>query len=404
MQESVGTNHVERDDPRLYTAAEFCQRVAAFQRAVLIGFAVFFAGMFGIYAVFGIIDQYLGPQREWTPLRVVVCIGLILLFLTQFLMLGGLILGLEQIKRRDRVTCERCGKHLDVGELNFAIAIHCCPYCQNALFQEWNASPVVTANPESVDSVKGEFTLADIGEAEKKQMRAFGICLAKAAAAATVVLCITAAAVWMWYDLLLTRFGELAPHAANLIRLVSAFVVLGIGLFWTLCRTPGGFPKCGGCGRRIDASRYTHATGNCGTCGRRVIRDAPVLRFEANDAGEGLLERAEFTSRVNRYWKLSFWWCASIVGIGGLIWFRLVFWWFGIQMRDQPKIIEVVAFLSGLGILFLVFEWFEQRVPRPRCPNCQQPLESRLALVQTTGNCCHCGWRVLKITESVDPP
>ncbi|MEI8384140.1 MAG: hypothetical protein WCJ09_28790 [Planctomycetota bacterium] len=401
MPNFADTNHLNPSDRRLYTVAEFRERFAAHQRAVLMRLAVCFAGMLGIYTVFGVMCQYRGPQYEWTPLRVLLAVCLIVLFLSQFLLVGGLIACLEHIRRRYRVKCEHCGKYLDVSDFNFAITIHCCPYCKNALFHEWN-TPAMTVGVETADLVHGEFTLAEISEAQRNRTRAFGICLAQSAVAATIVFGITAGALWVWYDLLSTRFGDLAPHAANLIRLVTAFVVLGIGLFWSLFRTPGAFPKCGGCGSMIEGTRDTHTTGNCRTCGKRVIRDAPVLRIEESDTGEELLDRAEFNARINRYEMLSACSCAGVIGIGGLVWARLVFWWLDIQLHGQTRIIEIVAFMSGFGVLLLICSWIGQRLPKPRCPNCQQSLEGRRGLTQATGNCCQCGRRVLKRTESDD--
>ena len=399
MQDSFDANHSSPSEFRLHTVAEFRERLRAFQRAALLRFAVWIAGLLGIYSAFGVICQYIQPQHEWTPLRVLLAACLITLFLSQFLLIGAMIASLEHIRRRGRVKCDHCESYLDVKEFEFAIAIHCCPYCQNPLFEEWKTTSV-TDNVDTNDSIGGEFTLADLSESERKRMLAFGKSLARSFVAATIVFGVTAGALWIWYDLLSVRFGDLAPAAAKLFQLVPAFVTFSICLLWSLVWIPGDFLTCGGCGSIIQDCRDVRITGNCRTCGKRVIRDAPVLRLEQSDPEEGLLDRAEFNACIKRYWKLSGCSCAGIIGVGGLVWTRIVFWWLDIQPQGQLRIIEAVAFLSGFGVLSLICLAIERRLPKPSCPSCHQSLEGLRGLTQTTGNCCRCGRRVLKSAES----
>ncbi len=414
--ESLDTNQVKADQLRLYTVAQFRNRVAAYQRAEWIGLTVIVAGMIGIFAALGafvVVGQYIAPEPEWTPPPLLVGIGvslLVLSLLTPILIIIGVAARLESIKRRDPVACERCGKTLDVpSDLSFAIAIHCCPYCQCAMFQEWTTSPALMALPDAADSDKSEFTFADISEGDRKRFQAerkwFVFVMAIATPVAALVLGITAVAASIGYDPLMVRFGDLAPEVAKLIVPIPAAIVLGIGFFWAMCRTPGAFPKCGGCGSRIVVGDYIRATGNCWMCGRRVIRDAPVLRFDDDPAEGQRIERADFTAGINRYTKISVWCIAGVFVVGGIAWPLLFSWWLGIPMHGQLKLNEFVAFFFSFFVfifLLLAFGWIQHRVlPRPRCPHCQQPLESRRGMVQATGNCFHCGRRVLASSHAV---
>ncbi len=416
MQETLDTNQVKPEEPRLYTVAEFRRRVAAYRRAEWIGLTVIVAGAVVPFAVLGAfvpIVQYLAPEPEWTPPPLLVGIGLsllVLLLLTPILIMFGVAARLESIKSRDQVKCDRCGKNLEVpSDLSFAIAIHGCPYCQSAMFQEWPASPAITALANAAESVHGEFTFADISECDRQRLQAerrwFFLVMIIASALAVFVLGITVAAAWIVYDQLTTRFGDLAPEVAKLMCPIPAAVVLGIGFFWALCRTPGSVPKCSGCGLRIVVGTCVRATGNCWSCGRRVIRDAPVLRFDDEPEDGKRIERADFTAGIKRHAKVSVWCLAGVFVVGGIAWPLLFCWWLGIPIHGKHKLNEFVAFFFCFSVflfLFPAFGWMEPRVlPRPRCPHCQQPLDSHSGMVQMTGNCFHCGRRVLASAHAI---
>ncbi len=396
MQESSAKNLVASPETSLHTVAEFRSRVVSYYRGGLKWMAAFAAGMIAFYGVFFVVCAYFGPEPQPAPQPLAGSL-LILFFLGQFLVIGAFGTVIDRSMRTAAVTCKSCGEQLDVRyDLQTAIAIHCCPYCQNPLFKEWSDPSAIMALTGAAHPAEGEFTFADISEGEKKRSQSMKICFALTVAAGAVVFGITLAALWVRYDLLTARFGDLAPEVTNLMSFIPALVVLGVGFFWSLCRTPGAFPSCGGCGTRIEDRSLTRATGNCITCGRRVIRDAPLLRCDDVASEVNLMVLAEFNARVRRYGLLTL--CSfGMLGVGVIAWFRLVIWWFGNQVHDQSKIMENVTVFSGVGVLLLVFigimAWL---VPRPRCPHCQAPLDDSRSLVRATGNCGHCGCRVLE--------
>ncbi len=101
--------------------------------------AVFVVGVFAYFGVLGAIRLYIGPEIEGAPqpsLTVIVLLSMAVI--GEFVIVACVGTASERDKRKYAVTCESCGKRLDVGDLSFATAIHGCPYCQNALFQEWN--------------------------------------------------------------------------------------------------------------------------------------------------------------------------------------------------------------------------------------------------------------------------
>ncbi len=409
IQESLDANQGNPSEPRLYTVAELRRRIAALQKATLIWSVVGIVGLFAYCAVLGVIFQYVLPAPDRPPHPVLGGIVMILVFLGQVLVIGCALARLGSIHRRSQVTCEHCRKNLDVGDFDFAIAIHGCPHCQNALFQEWNTRSAIMSLPDAAGSVKGEFTFADIREGDRKRNRAerrwFVLVMIIAAVVAAFVLGITAAAAWIWYDLLTSRFGDLASEVAKILCPIPAAVVLGVGIFRALCRAPVVGPKCGGCGSSIVDGECIRATGNCWTCGRRVIRDAPLLRCDDDRPDGKRIERAELAASVAHYNK---WMPRSIViifGIAGLACW-LILWWFGITGKPErvtmlEALVNLACISVGICVLLMVLFVVERCLKRKRCcPYCNQSLLARASFfARITGNCCHCGRRVLAPAE-----
>ncbi len=413
MQKSLDTNQEKPQDARLYTVAQLRRRMDALHRASLLGLPVLIAGMWAFYAVFGAIYFCNDPVREGTPQPVLSGTSLtILFFLSHFLIFGSFWMAMNPIIRRCSVTCPHCGKRLDVGnDFSFAIAFQCCPYCQNALFQEGNARPAATALPDATNSIRGELPFADISETKGAPGRAMrkGLPFALAGVAVVVLLGIASAALWVGYHRFTTRYGSLAPVVAPFIAKVSALlpvkIVTGVVCFWVLLRCPRAYPKCGGCGTRIFTIPWIRASGNCKKCGRRLINDAPFFRGDDDPPEFKRIEHAELATWFAQYQK---WFACSVVIIFGMGSVLLGSWWLGIALKTEDVtfgelLVGIVGVNVGMIAQFMGFDGVDHCLKLRRCcPYCKRSLLARADLVRLSGNCSHCGRRVLASANAME--
>lgn len=135
-----------------------------------------------------------------------------------------------------------------------------------------------------------------------------------------------------------------------------------------------------------------------------MIRDAPLLRCD-DDPPEGKqIDPAELAASVAHYKKWIAWAFVIIYGIGGLAWGGLFFLWHGIASKSESLALgKGIIAIAGMIVLIVVLCRVMHRLtPRACCPHCQQLLDSLSGLVLTTGNCSHCGRRVLKSAHKVE--
>ncbi len=402
MQTPADDGSKRPDEQWILTAAEFVQRMAVFRRATSIWLIVILAGFLGLFVIFAVIaSKYgkdLGPAGELTPQRTAV---FVVLGSGGLLLLGGMISGLEYVTRKYALKCRHCGKRLESVDPYFAMATHSCPHCHGALFDEWRIGSVTDVHPESADAAVGQFTIAEIREAEKRRRRVLYWCSMNTWLVTFSMVGVTSIGLQFCADLTEEMWGEMADPISKLIRMVPASLLLGIGLIWSLRRADRAcLLRCDGCGAEVANNSVTRATGNCTTCGCRVISDAPILRSNDETPEDTLLNRAEFTT-VARHYRKQLPWCCVYGGIGAVAWCALVALfgeWIGtpIVWREPATMGSFLAMTFSIVIQFgIVFGLGYRLSRRGCCPHCHESLLTFSRLVQATGNCCHCGRQVL---------
>ena len=399
MQEPKDAENGQPDEPLVYTMEEFRRRMDASRKAALIVIPVCFAVIFGSLCacavLFSQFAKELGPPGEPSPLRMGVAVGFLMII---FVICVGMIALAGSVSQKYGVDCKRCGTRLQPVDLNYAIAMHCCPHCQQAMFTEWKAISVLADSPETTKPGDAKFTIAEIEVAERNQRRVFWRCLIETALVAVATFGITSACVWACGGMLAGRFGSWAPDVAKVICVIPASVLFGIGLIWSIRRAQSASPICcQGCGTPIRKERMLRLTGNCQKCGRRVISDAPLLRCDDDPPEVTLIEHAELAAWAAHHRKRMPWWIVIVIGIGGFGWSGLVYWWCGkTGMRDPYTIGEYMTSMAGSLVSIMLLTWLEHRLMLQHCcPYCKRSLLTCTGLVQVTGNCCHCGRRVL---------
>jgi|GEM_PF-1831155 len=404
MHQSLEASLAEPSRPHLFTVEEFQCRIESHAKGIGIGLAAFIGAMAGLYVVAFVIYFSLAPAHDGAP-NPFDLVAFSLFFLGRLLIIFGFSAWGDCFLRRCRIACPHCAKQLEINtDFHFAIAIHGCPHCYNPLFQEWSDHFLIMPPPNDAPPGEGEYTFADLREAASKRNQAIRKRLTVVAILALMVLGFTSAALWAWQGSLTATFGHMAGDVADGIRLIPAFVMLAIGFFWACFNPPGAFPKCAGCGMKLmSIGRCTRITGNCTTCGRRVLCDAPVLRVDDDRSEYPRIEPEQLAKWKARYQRRLICSIFVITGLGTLGWFWLVTWWFEIAWNQPVTLGPMVLTYVGCFILILVLGWVN-RLPRQKkcCPHCQSPLVGGADLIQATGNCSHCGRRVMKSAGSIE--
>lgn len=398
MQESLETNGAQPSRPHLFTVEEFQRHMASHAKGIWIGLAALLGPLIAFYAIIIAFCSSMAPASDG-PRQPFAFVVVALFLLVHLVIIGGSGAIVDRLRGRCRIICPHCAKQLEVNTgLPDAIALHGCPHCHKPLFQEWSDHSVILPPPLDAQPARGEFTFADLAGAERKRGQAIGKRLVVVAILAIIVLGITFAVLWAWHDWLTATFGHMTQDVANGIRFVPAAIVITIGFFWTCFRHPRAFPRCGGCGMAlINLLETTRLTGNCTTCGRRVIHDAPRIRSDEDPPQLKPIEHAQLKAWTAQYQRCVVWSMIIIIGLGSLAWMWLVSWWFGISWnRKDVPLCWVLLVYSGMFVLMMVAGWGWRVLSKRRCcPYCNTTLLDQAKLLQTTGNCSHCGRRLL---------
>lgn len=113
---------------------------------------------------------------------------------------------------------------------------------------------------------------------------------------------------------------------------------------------------------------------------------------------------AEFRRAAREHWGRHLARCAGVFALGATVFLALWFVLEWIEPAEPPAIraetamaIALVVGLTGAGLSARSASQDARRDPRLICPYCDSPLGYyRVMIVLTSGNCPHCGERVLE--------
>ena len=397
--QALGDGNGERLSPAVtLTAADFCQRMAVSQRAGPIGLLLWLGGLFTFFAIAGLVGSQFGPLYTLNKGYRILAVGI--LFGGTFSIILGMAFWLDRFEKRLGLACIRCRQSLSGIDGYLAIATRRCPHCLEIVLAGAETSNRFDQGMNVPVPGSCDYSWSDIEAADKAERLAFGRSMLRWFVMAIVASGLASLGLFCFESEIATTFGDFANDISKPLRIVPALVVVGVGVIVArrrsirLCAL-----QCRACGIQLHKNNIMRLTGNCLDCGCRVLRDPQAPYCEDSTESEGLLDRNEFTPNVRRLRKAGPM-CCLYGGLAAVAWLGLI-WavlrWNGIPLRGpvtNPWVIVAGVFTSviQIGTVFWTNHRWQRRLC---CPHCNQSLLVLTHIVHATGNCCHCGRRVL---------
>lgn len=184
------------------------------------------------------------------------------------------------------------------------------------------------------------------------------------------------------------------------IALPVFFIWLFGGALWTILRDPT--PRCPHCSKKNTQNyAWTVATRNCCNCGRRILSE-PASGDGWIHGGISAPELYAKTVQVReRRWQALSWF-STISAIGFVLFFvlsRTVMDALSAHFNQGDAVfLWALAILAVLMIVLGLLGWHVRNVDSRfalRCPHCASQLLNHCSQVLMTGNCSHCGRRII---------
>lgn len=400
MQKPEDNDGERPEELKVLTVADFCQRMTASQRAGLFGIFIWLGALFAFFAIFGVAISQFEPSKTINVVRGIVAFGI--LYGGAFSIVIGMCCWQDRIWKRFGLACLRCRQSLAGIDGYLAIATRRCPHCSEIIFDGSETSNSRDRGTAVPLAAPGDYSLSDIEAADKSVRRTFVHSMLFWFIGAIAASGVVSLGLYFVGHEIAEMLGEFSEGIVKSLNVVPAIIIVGLGVIFAgrragrLCTL-----RCHACGTQLHKNLTTRLTGNCLGCGRRVLRDAKAPSNETAIETEGLLDRDSFNTDIRRLrkWRPM---CCVYGGLAAVAWLGLIW---AVCHRNGISVSGPITnpWVIAAGFFTVVIQigtvgWTDQRWQhRLRCPHCDQSLLTLTHIVQATGNCCHCGRRLLTV-------